>query len=220
MSPMPTGGPQYPREDYGSGGGGSGAGYGRIVITPPSTAVLTAVNHIDATIANEESGNILYLQTPTSQGVVQGYVKAKAGALAKLTVGWFPGQSNGGNSWQGIYLRNATSGLGATFGIGQVNSVAGWYGARLLATGAWTSDILNTNFGNHHPVRGGPYFVQVEDDGTSRIWRASNDEGRHWQTIISQARTDHAIFDQVGIGICSNAQAWTHHMTVLHWTEA
>jgi hypothetical protein len=214
----PLGGVLWPRpydSTSGSSSGG-GSGLGPDIVAPPAPSAFTARNVSTATLTQE--GDELYALATTAVGVHQSWFKAKATTLLKVTLAWFPWQSNGGNSAQGIMLRDSVTGLMANYGIGSVNGTRGWYASRVPTGGGWTSDYYNTGIIDFYP-RGGPVWLQVEDDGTNRICRFSNDQGRHWRQLHSVARTDHALMDEVGFGLLTNGQAWTHAMTIFHFEE-
>lgn len=184
-----------------------------------SVATWTNANQVDMTMASEDNGRRLYVETPTGQGAFQARYKAKAGALAKITMAFWPFQSDGGNSFMGLYMRNAGTGVGVAYGIGSVNGTKGWYSARLNNAGVWLSDISNTGM-NNFVGRFGPWYIKLEDDGTNRVFSWSGDEGAHWRTIHSIVRTDHSTFDQVGFGISSSGQTFRHAMSIIHISEA
>lgn len=193
------------------------------IVRPSSQALLTpeswtSVGVVDATLTSEDAGRRLYYETPTAQTPWQAKKKAKAGALAKITIAFWPFQSDGGNSSQGLYMRRASDGLAVTYGVGSVNGVKGMYCARLNAAGVWVSDIVNSAVPAFISLRG-LLWLRLEDDGTNRVFSWSGDEGAHWRTLHSIARTDYAVFDEVGFAINSTGQTWKHAMSIINISE-
>ena len=66
---------------------------------------------------------------------------------------------------------------------------------------------------------GGPWWIQLVDNGTSRVMRWSAD-GKYWIDFHSVSRTDFLTATHVGIGVNSNNSTSPCSLTLLSWSES
>lgn len=66
----------------------------------------------------------------------------------------------------------------------------------------------------------GPIFLQISDDGTTRYYRVSGDNGLTWRTAHSVGRTDFLTADQVYFGVDNESGGSPYTvMTLMSWEE-
>lgn len=180
-------------------------------LTLPLLASFTARGISNLVAAQEGDG--IYVRIPANYDGMQGYTKTKAGTLLKATIAFFP-QIAGSNTQAGLFLRESSSGLGLHFGVtGNQNLTL----MRLTAANKWLSTTLDWAPPAWRPSL---VFLQVEDNGVNRICRYSADQGRHWLDIYSEARTGHAVMNEVGFGAFCVSQSWANAMHIVHFSES
>jgi hypothetical protein len=125
----------------------------------------------------------------------------------------------------GLIPRPSLNGHGV--GIGFRDSVGGklynvLYGAPGIGTTKWNSPTSWNNNITSLGTQGsqnlaGPLWLQIEDNGTNRIWRYSTD-GIFFFTIQTASRTDFFTADQVGV-FMNNNSAQDSDAWFISWRE-
>jgi hypothetical protein len=211
----PAGGQQWPRNDYAAGGGGGGVSGDSLVYiagyTPPPALTDFTARNITTMVSSQEPDGV-FLRTPSANSKPQGYTKTKATALIKVSIGFFMDHSQT-NAGTGILLRDSATGTYVMY----VYHASSWKGWRYDNAGTWQSEFMSVGVGGWDARQ--PCLLQVEDDGTNRLVRISNSEGRKWRTIHSIGRTDNGTMTDVGFGMHSESQNYEHTMYLVHFKE-